>query len=101
MQLIDVQTDDHLWTDTYDKELNDIFAVQSDIAQNIASALKAELTDNEMSAIVDNPTVNTEAYQYYREGLNNYYSYSFDGYASAVEQYNKANLVMLTAKSLL
>ena len=90
VQLIDVKTDDHLWTDTYDKELNDIFAVQSDIAQNIASALKAELTDNEMSAIVDNPTVNTEAYQYYREGLNNYYSYSFDGYASAVEQYNKA-----------
>ena len=64
MQLIDVQTYDHLWTDTYDKELNDIFAVQGDIAQNIASALKAELTDNEMSAIVDNPTVNTEAYQY-------------------------------------
>jgi len=90
VQLIDVLTDDHLWTDTYDKELNDIFAVQSDIAQNIASALTAELTDNEISAIVENPTVNTQAYQYYREGLNYYYSYSFEGYNSAIEQYNKA-----------
>ena len=64
--------------------------MQSDIAQNIASALTAELTDNEISAIVENPTVNTEAYQYYREGLNHYYSYSFEGYNSAIEQYNKA-----------
>ncbi len=90
VQLIDVLTDDHLWTNTYDKELNDIFAVQSDIAQNIASALTAELTDNEISAISESPTINTEAYQYYREGLNHYYSYSFEGYNSAIEQYNKA-----------
>ena len=89
-QLIDVLTDDHLWADTYDKELNDIFAVQSDIAQNIASALQAELTENEMKAIKGNPTVDTEAYQYYREGLNHYYSYSFEGYNSAIENYNKA-----------
>ena len=43
-QLIDIETDDHLWANTYDRKLDDIFEVQSDIAMNIANALEAELS---------------------------------------------------------
>jgi TolB-like protein len=43
-QLIDIQTDDHLWANTYDRKLDDIFEVQSDISMNIANALEAELS---------------------------------------------------------
>ena len=43
-QLIDIETDDHLWANTYDRKLDDIFEVQSDIALNIANALEAELS---------------------------------------------------------
>ena len=89
-QLIDIRTDDHLWAGTYDRNLDDIFAVQSDIARNIATALKSKLTASEEKNISDNPTVNTKAYEHYREGLTKYYTYSFDGFNDAIKNYNKA-----------
>ena len=89
-QLIDIRTDDHLWAGTYDRNLDDIFAVQSDIARNIATALQSKLTPSEEKNILDNPTVNTKAYEYYREGLTKYYTYSFDGFNDAIKNYNNA-----------
>jgi non-specific serine/threonine protein kinase len=67
-QLIKAKTDEHLWTETYDRNYADLFAVQSDVAENIASALKATLTPEEISSIENVPTENMEAYDYYLRG---------------------------------
>ncbi|MEA2554630.1 MAG: adenylate cyclase, partial [Fimbriimonadaceae bacterium] len=67
-QLIDAKTDEHLWTETYDRELSDIFAVQSDVAQKIAEALRAKITASEQERIRRKPTENMEAYQWYLQG---------------------------------
>jgi non-specific serine/threonine protein kinase len=67
-QLINAKTDDHLWTETYDRDYVDIFAIQTDVAEKIASALKATLTQEEISSIEKAPTENMEAYDYYLKG---------------------------------
>jgi len=67
-QLIDTETDKHLWTDTYDRNLDDIFAIQSDVAKKIAAALEASLTPEEEKRIHKKPTENLEAYDYYLKG---------------------------------
>jgi serine/threonine protein kinase/tetratricopeptide (TPR) repeat protein len=67
-QLIDVDTDRHLWSETYDRELTDIFAIQSDVAVQIASALEAELSHEERRQIRKQPTADMEAYQLYLQG---------------------------------
>ena len=68
VQLINALTDAHLWADTYDRKLTDIFAVESDIAKTIADTLQAKLTGSEKRAIAVRPTENTEAYQLYLKG---------------------------------
>ena len=67
-QLIDTETDKHLWAETYDRDLDDIFAIQSDVAKKIATALKASLTPEEEKRIDKKPTENLEAYDYYLRG---------------------------------
>ncbi len=64
-QLIDARTDEHLWAETYDRDLTDIFAIQSDVARNIAAALKAMLSPEERARIEQRPTESTAAYDYY------------------------------------
>ncbi|UCC73831.1 MAG: tetratricopeptide repeat protein [Gemmatimonadota bacterium] len=64
-QLIDAQTDEHLWAEQYDRALIDIFAIQSDIAQQIVTALEATLTGSEEEQIARWPTDNLEAYDLY------------------------------------
>jgi tetratricopeptide (TPR) repeat protein len=66
--LINALTDEHLWADTYDRKLTDIFAVESEIAQNVAQALQAKLTGSEKSLIAKKPTENQEAYELYLKG---------------------------------
>ena len=68
VQLIDAETDHHLWTETYDRELTDIFAIQSDVALQIAVALEAELTAEQKSRIEKEPTRDLDAYQIYLKG---------------------------------
>ncbi len=68
VQLINALTDAHLWADTYDRKLTDIFAVESDIAKTIAETLQAKLTGSEKSLITKTPTVNPEAYELYLKG---------------------------------
>ena len=67
-QLIDSETDRHLWAETYDRDLTDIFAIQSDVALQIAGALEAELSSEERSRIRKPPTEDLEAYQLYLQG---------------------------------
>lgn len=64
-QLIDTQTDKHLWSETYDRELRDIFAVQSDIATNIAGSLRVALLKGDKEKIAKKPTENMKAYALY------------------------------------
>ncbi|NOR19298.1 MAG: adenylyl cyclase, partial [Xanthomonadales bacterium] len=67
-QLIEVNTDTHLWSETYTRQLDDIFAVQDEIAQAIVDALKITLTGNEQSTIQNRSTTNAEAYNKYLLG---------------------------------
>ncbi|HEV2606856.1 MAG TPA: hypothetical protein VGT79_02630, partial [Xanthomonadaceae bacterium] len=62
LQLIDARTDGHLWAQNYDRDLKDVFAVQSDVAEKVADALKAQLLPAESARIGDVPTKNQEAY---------------------------------------
>lgn len=69
VQLIRAASDAHLWAETYDRKLTDIFAVESDIAENIARALRAKLTPQEQRAVAARPTDNPAAYESYLRGL--------------------------------
>ena len=69
VQLIQVASDSHLWADTYDRKLTDIFGVESEIAKAIADALQAKLTGGEQRALAVKPTNNSEAYDAYLRGL--------------------------------
>src|SRR5438132_1515160 len=69
VQLIQVASDSHLWADTFDRKLTDIFGVESEIAKAIADALQAKLTGGEQRALAVKPTNNSEAYDAYLRGL--------------------------------
>jgi TolB-like protein/cytochrome c-type biogenesis protein CcmH/NrfG len=69
VQLIQAASDSHLWADTFDRKLTDIFSVESDVAKAIADALQAKLTGGEQRALAVKPTNNSEAYDAYLRGL--------------------------------
>ena len=69
VQLINAQTDSHLWAETYDRKLADIFGVESEIAKRIAESLQAKLSGHEEQALAVKPTNNPEAYDAYLRGL--------------------------------
>jgi serine/threonine protein kinase/cytochrome c-type biogenesis protein CcmH/NrfG len=69
VQLINAQTDSHLWADTYDQKLTDIFGAESEIAKRIAKSLQAKLTRSEEQALAVKPTNNPDAYESYLRGL--------------------------------
>jgi TolB-like protein/Tfp pilus assembly protein PilF/predicted Ser/Thr protein kinase len=68
VQLINAQTNSHLWAETYDRKLTDVFEVETDIAKTIADSLNAKLTRSERQAIAVRPTANPEAYELYLKG---------------------------------
>src|SRR5207253_874222 len=68
VQLINALTDAHLWAETFDRKLTDIFAVESEIAKTIADTLQARLTGAEKTAMSKKPTANPEAYELYLQG---------------------------------
>src|SRR5947208_1991877 len=69
VQLVNAQTDSHLWAETYDRKLTDIFEVESEIAKRIAGSLQAKITGREEQALAVKPTNNPEAYDAYLRGL--------------------------------
>jgi TolB-like protein/class 3 adenylate cyclase/Tfp pilus assembly protein PilF len=69
VQLIEAANDSHLWADTFDRKLTDIFSVESDIAKAVADQLRAKLTGREEQVIAAKPTDNPEAYDAYLRGL--------------------------------
>ena len=68
-QLIDAENDAHLWSENYDREFNDIFTLQSQLAEKIAFELKAKLNPAQKRSIVVIPTTNQTAYDYYLQGV--------------------------------
>src|SRR5438128_2116946 len=94
VQLINAQTDSHLWADTYDRKLTDIFGVESEIAKRIAESLQAKLTGREEQELAVKPTNNPEAYDAYLRGLafeaRYYSSYSPDLIRKALAFYDRA-----------
>src|SRR5438477_6566244 len=65
VQLIDADNDEHIWAEDYDRDLTDVFAIQTDLAQKIASALQAKLSPNEKARLDHRPTQNSEAYLFF------------------------------------
>lgn len=76
-QLIDARTDAHVWTQTYDRDLADVSAIQSEIAKAIADQLEAKLSPNEKSAIEQAPTNNVAAFDSYTQARNLMLNVSF------------------------
>ena len=90
-QLIDANTDEHIWAETYDKKESDIFELQSDVAIEIANALKTELTDEVKARMSEKLTESTIAYEYYLKG-NMYESagHSKENLFAAISEYERA-----------
>jgi TolB-like protein/Tfp pilus assembly protein PilF len=68
VQLVDARSNTHLWAKSYDRNFNDIFAVESDVAQEIAEALRAKLSPSQSNALTTAPTRDTEAYDLFLKG---------------------------------
>src|SRR5580704_5424937 len=80
VQLINAENDEHMWAEDYDRELTDVFAIQTDLAQKIATELRAKLSPSEKAQIEQKPTENGEAYLAFVQAHN---------LSSAVEDFNK------------
>ena len=90
VQLINAITDAHVWADTYDRKLTDIFAVESEIAKNIAETLQARLSGSEKSSIAKTPTVNAEAYELYLKGRFFWNKRTGTDLRKAIDYFNQA-----------
>src|SRR6266516_128208 len=94
-QLIDARTDAHLWAQTYDRDLADVFAIQSEIAKTIADQLQAKLSPSEKTAIERPPTSDLTAFDLYNRAKNILLTTSFNAnvrplYSQAVQLLNQA-----------
>lgn len=89
-QLIDSATDSHLWSETYDREMKDVFAIQDDIAQSIVDALKVTLTPRDRRALQYVATSDAKAYDYYLRGRRYFYAMTKRAFDHAVKMYRQA-----------
>ena len=90
LQLLDAREDKHLWAQSYDRELQDIFAVQSDVATKVADTLKVKLLDREATQIKKRATESTEAYLLYLKGREFWNKRSNDAVRKAIEYFQLA-----------
>src|SRR5881394_1617610 len=90
VQLINAMNDAHLWAETYDRKLIDIFAVESEIAKTIADTLQDKLTGSEKQMMAAQPTNNTEAYELYHKGKSLWEKRSGDNIPKAIAYYEQA-----------
>src|SRR5262249_49437942 len=92
VHLVNVQTGSHLWAETYDRKLSDIFSVETEIAKGIAESLQGKLSGREEQALAAKPTSNLEAYDAYLRGLvfEARSNYSSDALFKAIDFYDLA-----------
>ena len=89
-QLIQASDGNHLWSETYDREMQDIFAVRSEVAQQVAATLEIRLLGEEKKRLDQKPTENIEAYNLYRQGRYYADKFSQDGFKKALGFYQQA-----------
>ncbi|HEV8362186.1 MAG TPA: protein kinase [Gemmatimonadaceae bacterium] len=89
-QLIDAQTDDHLWADTYDRDMSDIFAIQLEVAERIAEKLHAQLSATDRSRLAKKPTDDMEAYNLFLLGRHHYNKVTPEDFSKASDYMRKA-----------
>src|SRR6266568_39011 len=90
VQLINATSDAHLWAETYDRNLTDVFAAESDIAKMIADTLRAKLSGSEQQAIAVRPTENAEAHQLYLRGRYFWNKRTGRDLKKAIDYFNQA-----------
>ena len=92
VQLVNAQTDSHLWAETYDRKVTDILGVESEIARRVAESLRAKLSGREQQALAVKPTNNPAAYDAYLRGLafDARNAYSTDALVKAIDSYERA-----------
>jgi serine/threonine protein kinase/Tfp pilus assembly protein PilF len=89
-QLTRVSDGFHVWAERFDRELKDVFEVQSDVSQNVASALKIKLTVSQIQRIEKKPTISIKAYDYYLRGRDYYWRLGKEDLEIAIQMYKKA-----------
>ena len=89
-QLIDTDSDLHLWADTYDRRMENIFQIQTDVATRIAKALDARISRSEKKSMATVPTQNVEAYTLYLKGKTEYLKYTYEGFEKSIDYYKQA-----------
>jgi len=90
VQLINASTDDHLWAETYDRDLTQIFEIQSDLAREIATALRATYTSAQGSQRGEKRTESNEAYKLYVKGRHYWNKRTVNDLTKAIEYFNRA-----------
>jgi TolB-like protein/Tfp pilus assembly protein PilF len=91
VQLIRAATDEHLWAESYNRTLNDVFGVEAEVASSIAEQLNARLTGTEQKAVTNKPTQNAAAYDAYLRGLSlEHTEYSYGAYLQVATDYGQA-----------
>src|SRR5438067_49262 len=90
VQLINALTDAHLWAETFDRKLTDIFAVETEIAKTIADTLQAKLTGSEKTAISKKPTENPAAHELYLQGRYFWSKRSAANLRKSIDYFNQA-----------
>ncbi len=89
-QLVETRTRHSVWAERYDRQMEDVFAIQDEIAQSIAAALKVMLTDSEKQAIAKAPTADVKAYDFYLRGRQFFYQFRRRGYDFARQLFSRA-----------
>jgi adenylate cyclase len=89
-QLVDVASQGHLWSQDYDRTLDDVFAIQSDVAEHVAQALQITLKPAEAKQLAKAGTTDLEAYNAYLQGLYHYNTWSKEGLEKSIEHFEQA-----------
>lgn len=89
-QLVNVDDDSHLWSERYDREMEDVFAIQDEIARAIVDALKIKLASDKKHQIVKPPTESIEAYNLYLQGRFHWNKRSKEGFERAIQYFEQA-----------
>ena len=90
VQLINVADGYHLWSETYDRDMKDILAVQSDVAQRVVQALELQLGVDEARVLAKKETKNSEAHRFYLLGRFHFAKNTLPGFAEAMQSFNQA-----------
>jgi TolB-like protein/Flp pilus assembly protein TadD len=90
VQLIDAENGYHLWSETYDREIRDVFAIQEEIARSVAHELEVTLSPKEKAALEKTPTSDIQAYDFYLRGRKYYYLYGPRDIDCAIQLFTRA-----------